>query len=112
MREAEPLHVFDELLGQLAVVESDPPRTQVDFIDTHRGVLRIPGGARLHPLVVLEGVRGLDDAGSGQRRDFRAESERIGFLHPVPMPGLDLELVARPCHNAGDEQLPYPRGAE
>jgi hypothetical protein len=57
-----PGDVLDELLREVAVAQPDAPGGEVDFVDTHRPVVRVRSGTPGHPFVVFKRVPRFDDA--------------------------------------------------
>ncbi len=110
--EAEFVDVGGEFDGELTVRQALPPGGEMDLVDREgrlvdRG-LRPP---REPGLVVPLVVRGRHD-GRGGGRHLRAPGHRVGLQEALPVPGGDLELVARALADARQEQLPHTRRTE
>ena len=112
VRKAHLLDVGDQLVGQLAVAQALTPRARVDLVDGHGAGVDVAILARLHPLLVPPGVEVVGDHRGRGGRNLRGARERIGLLEPVATRPLDLELVARPHGDVGNEDLPHARGSQ
>ena len=113
---AQVADVVPERLAELPVGEEPvallgdaPPRAQVDLVDRDGRVERVPARALGRPGAVVPGVpveRG-HDRGGARLLDLELEGEGIrlqGEQRPV-LPQ-DLELVAAPLAEPGNEELP------
>ncbi len=112
VREAEVLDVVDEVLGEVDVAQTLPPRAQVDLVGAHRPVVRIVGRPVGPPLAVAPLVARLVDDGRLLRRDLGALGHRVGVDDDVALLAADRELVVHPGNRTGDEQLPDAALAE
>ena len=73
---------------------------------------RMRGGTTRHPGAVLPDVGRRRHDGGGLRRHLRRQRHRVGFEDPAAAPRPDLELVAGPDGEVGDEELPDAARAE
>jgi hypothetical protein len=104
--------VAGQLLRQLPVGETWPPRSQMDLVDTQRRARELPLPTRIDPAGVLPLMRGGVDDRRGRRRRFGQAGHGVGLAVPLPVGGPDLVLVAGAFRHPRHEQLPDPRAAE
>ena len=116
VREAELRDVVgqpagDVAVGQPAACAGDAhPRAQVHLVDRDRGVVRIAGRTRGHPVAVAPGVaRQIPDPRRGAGAQLGGERVRVGLLHGSADSRRDLVLVERAAPDPRDERLPDPR---
>ncbi len=84
----------------------------MELVDRHAGVHSLALAAGVHPCLVAPGVAGgVHHAGVG-RRALGGERQRIGLEHQPAIGPEHLVLVFVAHADAGNEQLPDPRGAE
>ncbi len=116
---AQVADVVPQRLAQLPVGEEPvallgdaPPRAQVDLVDRDGRVERVPARPLGHPAAVAPGMpveRGHDRRGA-RLLDLELEGEGIGLQgEQRPVLPEDLELVAAPLAEPGNEQLPDAR---
>ena len=109
---ALPLHVLDELFGQLEVRLAATPPAQVHLVDAHRFGVRLGLAALGHPFVVGPDVlRFVDDRRVGGRL-LRELRDGVGFLVPVAVLVFDLVLVQGLFAEPLDEQTPHARAGD
>ncbi len=107
MSEAFLADVGDQLVGELAVVgDVLAPAGRVHLVDADRSVVRIRGGAPLHPDVVAPDMFGVDHDRTGAWRDLMGAFHRIGLHDPFVVGVEQLVFVYRSACDSGDEQFP------
>src|SRR5205807_1449926 len=91
-----------------------PPGAEVDLVDRHRGVERLPRAAVPEPLVVAPVVPGeVPDLGGCVRPNFGGEPVGVSLVHPVASVAVgDGVLVYGPGADVGNEALPQPGRAD
>jgi hypothetical protein len=119
VREAEVADVGRQLVGELEIRQRAvvlervaPPRAEVHLVDRHRPGQRRAAGTLGEVGRVVPLVRRLVDDRRRLRRLLGLEGERVGLHEQLAGLGADLELVARPGGDGGDEELPDAGGAE
>ncbi|COW10211.1 Uncharacterised protein [Mycobacterium tuberculosis] len=101
-------NVIRQLTSKLAVAESRPPRTEMDFVGAHRLVHRVAQRTPSHPVVVTPGVVTRRHPRCGLRRHLGAERERVGPIGNHAVGAVHAELVQTVAREVGPEQFPYP----
>ena len=112
MGEALAHNVIGELLGQLAIAQARPPRTQVHLVGAHRLEDRVGRGTPAHPLAVVPFVVRDEDFRGGVRRDFGGEGHRVGSVGHGAVDAVHPELVEAVGGETRPEQLPDPGGTQ
>ena len=113
MGETFLLDVGDQLVGQFAIVlHILAPARGMDLVDADRTVVRVGLGSLVHPVLVMPRMDGVDDDGTGARRNLMRTLHRIGLHDPFVVGVEDLVLVNRSRFDTRNEQLPDSRGAQ
>ena len=105
-------HVGGELGRELPVVEARPPGSEMHFVDRHRRLELIRGGAGDKPVGVVPCVITGEHDRAGGRRHLGGECEGVGLLAPDAVAAEDGELVDGAVADARDEDLPDTGRAE
>ena len=96
MGETFLLDVGDQLVGQFAIVlHILAPARGMDLVDADRTVVRVGLGSLVHPVLVMPRMDGVDDDGTGARRNLMRTLHRIGLHDPFVVGVEDLVLVNR-----------------
>ena len=96
MGETFLLDVGDQLVGQFAIVlHILAPARGMDLVDADRTVVRVGLGSLVHPVLVMPRMDGVDDDGTGARRNLMRTLHRIGLHDPFVVGVEDLILVNR-----------------
>ena len=96
MGETFLLDVGDQLVGQFAIVlHILAPARGMDLVDADRTVVRVGLGSLVHPVLVMPRMDGVNDDGTGARRNLMRTLHRIGLHDPFVVGVEDLILVNR-----------------
>src|SRR5215208_4172769 len=94
--------MLGEWAGELPVVREPltfdkcpAPRTEVEFVDRHRRIERLPASTFRHPDGIAPLVRHVADDGIDRRRQMVSATEWIGLVDAVSGAGRDAVPVRR-----------------